>query len=229
MKKSNSCLTTLRMHYVFAVLSMFLSGNWVIAQDYNPIEAKKEIVGYNEPFSYALPEVISWELKNESGSVIKNGEGELKDFIFNIPGNYKLMISEDKNHNATGCEHAHYPEEIEIEVKPIKLDFDFNTIQFSEDIVGGKTLSGSIVKINANFSTYDNSVTEYKYNQGFTTFGVGSTITGKLKNGEISLIPGVNTLEFELDGAAEQGNNIQINFVDFNGEVQPYSLTPKMQ
>lgn len=221
--------TKKRLQYLIAILMIFISIDGLIGQINNRLEARAEVIGYNEPFSFALPEVISWELKNESGSVMKNGEGELKDFIFNKPGNYKLMISENKNHNATGCEHAHYPEEIEIEVKPIKLNFDFNTIQFSEDIVGGKTLSGSIVKINANFSTYDNSVTEYKYNQGFTTFGVGSTITGKLKNGEISLIPGVNTLEFELDGAAEQGNNIQINFVDFNGEVQPYSLTPKMQ
>ena len=221
--------TKKRLQYLIAILMIFISIDGLIGQINNRLEARAEVIGYNEPFSFALPEVISWELKNESGSVMKNGEGELKDFIFNKPGNYKLMISENKNHNATGCEHAHYPEEIEIEVNPIKLNFDFNTIQFSEDIVGGKTLSGSIVKINANFSTYDNSVTEYKYNQGFTTFGVGSTITGKLKNGEISLIPGVNTLEFELDGAAEQGNNIQINFVDFNGEVQPYSLTPKMQ
>lgn len=221
--------TKKRLQYLIAILMIFISIDGLIGQINNRLEARAEVIGYNEPFSFALPEVISWELKNESGSVMKNGEGELKDFIFNKPGNYKLMISENKNHNATGCEHAHYPEEIEIEVKPIKLNFDFNTIQFSEDIVGGKTLSGSIVKINANFSTYDNSVTEYKYNQGFTTFGVGSTITGKLKNGEISLIPGVNTLEFELDGAAEQGNNIQINFVDFNGEVQPFSLTPKMQ
>ena len=77
------------------------------------------------------------------------------------------------------------------------------------------------------YSSFDNKTS--KYNGSFKTFGVGSTITGKLKNGEATLKQGTNTLEFVLDGQATKGNNIQLNFVDVNGLVQPYGLTQIIQ
>jgi len=84
-----------------------------------------------------------------------------------------------------------------------------------------------LVTVNVDFDSYDKQVASY--NRDFLTAGVGTTITGKLKNGEITLKPGKNTLEFVLDGIATTGNYIMIDFIDINGVVQSYGLTQKIQ
>lgn len=217
---------------VFAVLWVLLSGLPSFAQNISGfsqfaqhIQEESLVISFNSPFSYTLPENISWELKDENGSLILSNKGEISGHVFSKPGSYTLYIHEERNHDTNSCEHAHFPERVRIEVKPVKLYFDFSTIQFSKEITGNQPANGITVKVNVNFTSYDNSTAVY--NQGLTSFGVGSTVSGKLKNGETILKPGANTLEFILEGQAEAGNNIQLNFTDFNGEVQPYTLTPK--
>lgn len=224
MKKYISYPASFRLQWVFAILMIFLSGFPVFAQE-NGQQEERQVLAFSSPFSYALGENVNWELKDENGSLILSGQGDLSRHVFGKPGNYTLHIHEDRDHDTGSCEHAHFPEKVKIIVKPAKVDFDFSTIRFSKDITGGQSANGIIVSVNVNYSSYDNSTAVY--NQGFGSFGVGSTLTGKLKSQETVLKPGVNTIEFILEGQAEEGNAIQLNFTDFNGEVQPYTLTPK--
>jgi len=236
MKRYISYTESYRPQRLFVILLMLLGGIPLFAQrisgpamhiEHSSPQEKKVVLAYNSPFSYTLPENIGWELKDGNESLILSSRGEINGHVFSKPGNYTLHIHEDINHDTNSCEHAHFPERIKIEVKPVKVDFDFSTIRFSKDIPGGQPANGITISVKVSFSSYDNS--PMAYNLGLTSFGVGSTVNGKLKNGEVILKPGVNTLEFILDGQAEAGNNIQLNFTDFNGEVQPYTLTPKIQ
>lgn len=223
MKRYISDRGSFRLRYVFAVLMMFLIDLPLFAQ----LHSETLVIAFSSSFSYTLDENVSWELKDENGSLILSRKGEVKDHIFSQPGNYTLHIHENPDHDTNACEHAHYPEKVNIQVTPVKVDFDFSTIQFSNEVVGGQSAGGTTIRIDVNFSSYDNG--SAVYNLGFDSFGVGSTITGKLKNNEALLKPGVNSLEFILEGQAETGNNIQLNFMDYTGEVQPYTLTPKMR
>lgn len=236
MKKYISYTGSFKPQRVFAVLWMLFSGLPLFAQEisgfsqfakYTSPQEENLLVSFNSPFSYTLSENVNWELKDESGLLILSSKGNVSGHVFSKPGTYTLYIHEDRNHDTNTCDHTHFPEKLTIEVIPVKVDFDFSTIRFSKEITGGQPAHGITVSVNVNFSSYDNSTAVY--GQGFTSFGVGSTIAGKLKNEEIILKPGVNTLEFVLEGQAEAGNNIQLNFTDFNGEVQPYTLTPKIQ
>lgn len=236
MRKYISCIASARLQHVFALLLMLLSGSSLFAQQisglsqfmkYSSQQEEKRVVDFSSPFSYALGENVSWELKDENGSLILGKKGDVSPYVFSKPGNYTLYIHEEINHDPGTCDHTHFPEKVTIEVRPVKVDFDFSTIRFSQEITGDRPANGITVSVNVNYTSYDNSTAVY--NQGFGSFGVGSTITGKVKNGETTLKPGVNTLEFVLEGQAEAGNNIQLNFMDFNGEVQPYTLTPKIQ
>lgn len=235
MKKYISYTESFRPQRLFVVLLMLLGGIPLFAQrisgpamliQQSSQWEENQVIAFSSPFSYTLPENIKWELKDENESLILSSKGDISGHVFSKPGMYTLHIYEERDHDTNSCEHAHFPERVKIEVKPVKLDFDLSTIRFSKDISGGKPASGIIISVKVNFSSYDNSTAVY--NQGLTSFGVGSTVTGKLKNGEAILKPGVNTIEFVLDGQAEAGNNIQLNFMDFNGEVQPYTLTPKI-
>lgn len=235
MKKYISYTASSRLQWVFTAFLMLLSGPALLAQrisgpymliQQNSQQEQNLVVAYGSPFSYTLGENITWELKDESGSLVVSSKGNVSGHVFNKPGSYTLFIHEDRNHDTNTCDHTHFPEKLTIEVRPVKVAFDFSTIRFSKEITGGQPANGITVSVNVNFSSYDNSTAVY--NQGLTSFGVGSTVSGKLKNGESILKPGVNTLEFVLEGQTEAGNNIQLNFVDFNGEVQPYTLTPKI-
>ncbi|MCZ2099903.1 MAG: hypothetical protein LC107_00005 [Chitinophagales bacterium] len=210
--------------YFLSIVLMLFSLNPMIGQDRTPEGALDVVVSYNTPFSYNLGEDISWELKDENGFILANKKGDLDSYVFSKPGRYALEIIYDQNQN--DIEHGYFPEKLIIVVKPIKLDFDFSTISFSRDIKAGQMCDDIIVKVAANFSSYNGE--SMPYNQGFTSFGVGSTISGQVRGEEVMLKPGSNMIEFLLKGQVEEKNSVQLNFLDFSGEVQPYTLTPKI-
>jgi len=218
-----------RLPMVFTVLMLLFSGNLLFAQSKDIAENNWEeniSVAYNTPFSYTLDNDVNWELKN-NGKLIQKGTGNIDNQIFSKPGTYTLYIKENHSHTPNSCDHTHFPSKLNIKVSPMKMVFDLSSVKFSENITGGRSAKGITVTVNADYSSFDNKIS--KYNGSFKTFGVGSTITGKLKSGETTLKQGTNTLEFVLDGQATKGNNIQLNFVDVNGLVQPYGLTQIIQ
>ena len=225
MRKYISIAASLKMQYVFSFLLVLFSSS-LIAQVYSQ-QDETLVVAFKTPFSYALDENVSWVIKNDMGVTLFSGNKEVSNLVFEIPGNYTLDIHDKRKHETTVCEHIHFPEKVTIEVMPAKLDFDLNSIKFSKEIAGNQSAKGITLSLNVNLESYDKS--DVKYSKSLSSFGVGSTISGKVKDGEVILKPGINKLEFVLEGQAEAGNNIQLNFVDLNGEVQPFTLTPKIQ
>ncbi len=210
----------LKLQIAILTAILFFSNNLVFADNHAPTE-KSIAIAYNTPFSYALDNNVSWEINDNNGGLINSGIGNISQ-TFNTPGSYTIAI----HNNNTEEEHSSLPDKINISVSPNKIIFDLSSIQFSQDIVGGQSANGITVSIKANFSSFDNS--PVIYNQELSVFGVGSTISGKIKNNPTTLNQGANILVFILDGQATTGNNIQLNFTDFNGEVQPFTLTPKI-
>ncbi len=207
---------------------MLINGCLTFAQNTfqkEKIEEYTVSISYDTPFSYPLKSTTSWELKDSGDKLIKKGTGSLENEIFAVPGNYMLQLHEV--HNPDSCEHDHIPERLKINVSAMKMVFDFSSVKLSRNITGNQPADGIILSVNVVYSSYDNSTTVYKH--GFTTAGVGTSVTGKLKNGEITLKQGLNTLEFVLKGQATKGNYIMIDFVDTNSDVQSYGLTGKIE
>ncbi len=228
MNKNISDIASFKLQFAFAALMMLLGGNLLFAQ--NSTENKWEenkVLAYDTPFSYNLDTDVQWELKNEKGRSLKKGKGNIDNQIFSTPGNYTLYIKEEHSHNPNSCDHAHFPEQVNITVSPMKMVFDFSSVKFSEKITGAKSAKGIVATVNVDFSSFDNSTAVYK--NDFTTAGVGTSVIGKLKNEKITLKKGMNTLEFLLDGQASKGNYIMIDFKDINGQVQRYDLTQIIQ
>lgn len=214
----------------FSVLMILLSGLIMAQEHHGTNEEEGEgimVTAYKTPFSYDLESTVKWELRGRSSKVITQGTGALKDIVLPEPGMYMLSIKEAKTHASTSCDHMHYPEKINVSVSPMKMIFDFSTVRFSRNITGETTTEGIILSVDADYASYDNKPAVYS--QNFTTAGIGTTVSGKLKNGEIVLKPGNNTLEFVLDGKTSKGNYLMFDFVDVNGQVQTYDLTQKIQ
>lgn len=225
MTRNDSKLCTNRLRYILVVFVLSLSSSFLFAQNKEG-RVENIVIAYDTPFSYALYEETSWNVQGAEGMARSSGKGEINK-SFSKPGTYTIQINEDHIHNGNSCDHSHGPDQLLITVLPEKLKFDFNSLSFSEEIKGGQSVNGIVLSINAIYTSYDNTPTVY--NQDITSFGVGTTISGKLKNGAVTLHPGINTIEFVLDGQSSRGDNVQLNFTDFTGEVQPYSFSSKMK
>lgn len=217
MKKYISKIKKLPTFLVLAVILLNSSLNYAQHID---IEGRDVLVPYNTAFSYDLASSTSWELKTSIGQVLKSGKGSLENEMFEEPGNYVLQIHTLNNPNS--CDDS-TPEKLNIKVSTMNMSFDFSSVKFSKKIKGGQPTVGIVVSVNAVYSSYENSTATYT--KGFKTAGVGTSIVGTLRNGQVALQQGVNTLEFVLEGQATTGNYIMLDFIDVNGDVQSYGLT----
>lgn len=210
------------------ILTLFLSVSSVLAQHNENTNNKREesvTLSYGLPFSYSLDTYTGWDIKNDAGDVLSSGSGNINE-VFSKPGNYSVSIHEKHNHDSkSSCDHDQYPSKISVKVSPLKMVFDFSSIQFSKKIEGGQPAEGIMVTVNAVYSSYNNTSADYHH--GFTTAGVGTSLSGRLNKDKVSLKNGVNKLEFSLEGSTTKGNNIMIEFKDINDQVQPYTLTEK--
>lgn len=214
--------------FALSALCMLLSGNLLWAQKTTSEKTEPEqiTVSYKTPFSYELTDAVRWEIINPERKSVKKGSGNIENFTFQQPGNYVLKLTDTTPHNANGCDHQHFPNQLNINVSPYYMAFDLQNVKISRTLTGGSA-KGTLVTVNVDFDSFDKKPASY--DRGFATAGVGTTIKGKLKNSEISLKPGINTLEFILEGNATTGNYIMMDFTDINGEVQSYGLTQKIQ
>src|SRR5690606_11658347 len=141
---------------------------------------EKHIIAFKSPFSYLFDNDTSWEIVNTETNInIKSGTGSINNMVFEVPGNYLINVSETIPHDTT-CEHTHFPETILLEVSPVKMEFDFSTIRFSEEITSSRATDHITLTVAVSFSSYDCS--PKVYNHGFKTAGIRTSVIGKLKN-----------------------------------------------
>lgn len=204
-----------------------VSSELVLQKNTKIQEVENHVVAFKSPFNYNLNDDTRWEIINlETGLTFKSGEGTIKDMIFEIPGNYLIQISELITHNRYSCGHAHFPEKIFLEVSPLKMEFDFSTVKLSRNIVGNQDSRGITLTVDVLFTSYEGSVAAYT--GGFTAAGVRTSLTGKLKNNEIILQQGMNSIEFQLEGQVSKDSYISIDFIDINGQIQSYRFINKI-
>ncbi len=185
------------------------------------------VVAIFDKFSYQLDENTSWSISSTSdNTTLKSGMGSINDITFPAPGIYTVEITEISNHNE--CSHGRYPKKIEIQVSAMKMEFDFSTIKFNSEIIGGQSQDGNTLSVDVVFSSIANESVELKSTE-ITTAGVGVNIKGNLVNEKITLTPGVNHLVYKLTGQATSQTFIMFDFIDVNGNVISYYHPTKIK
>ena len=211
------------------LFALFFTTGVVLAQRGVRHEIEKNhdvMVSCNMPFSYLLSPDVDWELTSATGNLIKKGKGDFVNEAFPVPGNYFLSIQKTHNDNEESCDHDQYPSKLNITVSHNKMEFDWSTLKFSKNIIGGQSTKGIKVTVSVLYSSVENRNAVYEH--GFKTAGVNTSIVGVLKEKKIILKPGVNKIDFLLDGVAESGNYIMLDFKDLNGKVHSYTLNQKI-
>lgn len=186
---------------------------------------EKIIISYAQPFTYSLNENTSWLIVSATNQkTISSGTGSINEFKFKQPGNYVVEITDKTTHNINDCNHAHFPARLNVEVSNMEMTFDFNSIRFSQEIIGGQDAQNIELSVNVNYNHFENKTTEFS-NQ-IISAGVNAKIVGTSKS--VQLVPGTNKIVYQLKGSAAKNTYIMFDFIDVNGQTQTYYLTTKL-
>jgi len=204
------------MFFVFSINAKNISQ---LPSNGEHIENQK--IAFGETFSYKLDDNTSWKIINsETFAVLNSGVGSIEKITFSTPGNFEIEISEVIS--ANDCKNGHFPHKIMIEVSPIKMIFDFNSIKFSHVIVGGQSQYGNEISIDVYVESFNNE--KVVFNDGkVISAGVGVNIDGTLKSNGKVLKQGVNHLVYILKGQATRDTYIMFDFLDINNQTVSYT------
>lgn len=204
------------MFFVFSINAKNISQ---LPSNGEHIENQK--IAFGETFSYKLDDNTSWKIINsETFAVLNSGVGSIEKITFSTPGNFEIEISEVIS--ANDCKNGHFPHKIMIEVSPIKMIFDFNSIKFSHVIVGGQSQYGNEISIDVYVESLNNE--KVVFNDGkVISAGVGVNIDGTLKSNGTVLKQGVNHLVYILKGQATRDTYIMFDFLDINNQTVSYT------
>lgn len=204
------------MFFVFSINAKNISQ---LPSNGEHIENQK--IAFGETFSYKLDDNTSWKIINsETFAVLNSGVGSIEKITFSTPGNFEIEISEVIS--ANDCKNGHFPHKIMIEVSPIKMIFDFNSIKFSHEIVGGQSQYGNEISIDVYIESFNNE--KVVFNDGkVISAGVGVNIDGTLKSNGTALKQGINHLVYILKGQATRDTYIMFDFLDINNQTVSYT------
>lgn len=216
--------------FIKLILMSFVFGLSAIAQESSQkdIYQQKEIISFGESLSKMTMRVTNefdWKIIEKSSSkTIKTGVGEsLKDFVFETPGNYLIELSLNENHKHTACSHGSGRVDIDLTVSNVKMTFDFSKVKFSSPIRKGQNTQNITMTIPVMVNTFDKSPVSCTL-QEVATAGIGTNIVAKPVNKEITLNEGIQELSYRLSGIAQNEAYIMFDFIDYNNQIQSFSL-----
>ncbi len=170
--------------------------------------------------------LVTWEIKEKvSGDVISSGNGAtLHDYMFATAGNYVVTLDHHLSYDPNSCNHGSLPDMIEVMVSPISAKFNFGTISFSSPIQDSILTDGIQVTVDIDVALQGMSSYNYLI-PTVRTNGTDTEIVAIPMQSEVSLVEGINTLNFVLSGLVTRPSYIVFDFVDPNGKIQDYTYT----
>ena len=174
---------------------------------------------------------LSIGIKNEQSKSIATKTSEsLEDFTFSVPGTYTIELASeniaDSGHEE--CNHSDHNRTVLIEVLPYSIQFDFDKMKLSSEIVGGKEMANETLTIPVIVKTFSGGglkTQELKVSAA----GVNTTLEGNSKEENLTLNEGVNLVTYQLNGSASKNTYIMFDFYDMNGRVHSFGYTTQIK
>jgi hypothetical protein len=195
---------------------------------------------WNVYLSEGIPqEVLNNMEMNSLIMVIRNDQGKsvatlpvetYKDFSFSIPGTYTVELTSE-HLVASGhedCNHSDHNRIVMLEVLPYSIQFDFDNMKLSTEIIGGKDMSNETLTIPVIVKTYSNQ--ELKTGTlKLSTAGVNTTLQGNVKDEQLTLNEGVNLVAYQLKGSSSKNTYIMFDFYDMDGRIHSFGYTTQIK
>lgn len=174
---------------------------------------------------------LSIGIKNEQEKLVANLTAEtFKDFNFSIPGTYTVELTSE-HVDVSGheeCNHTDHNRIVWFEVLPYSIQFDFDNMKLSSEIIGGKEMDNETLTIPVIVKTYSGQ--ELKTGTlKLSTAGVNTSLAGNMKDEHLTLNEGVNLVAYQLKGAASKNTYIMFDFYDMDGRVHSFGYTTQIK
>jgi hypothetical protein len=178
------------------------------------------------PLEATIAPSVTWSISKE-GALVQTGSGStLLDYVFADPGTYEVLINEHLTADPNSCDHGALPDEIDVAVSAIRMEFDFAHATFSAPITSG-VVTGVILSIPVIVDSHDGSSFSFTPAE-VPSAGVGSNLSAVPLESSLSLAPGTHLLRYQITGGVERPTYVMFDFVDVNGKVQPFSLNQQL-
>lgn len=164
---------------------------------------------------------VTFELTHVETGVKEVGDIQsLKAFIFNVPGEYQLILTPVLNHQQSdACDHDHKSVEMKIHVLDYRLEYDFSQAKFTRSLQGGVAMDGAEMIIPAKLVTY--TVSSPAISISMRSSGIGADLEGKLSR-IVTVSNELVNLHFFLEGQLQSGTFVMFDFTDEKGVTKTY-------
>jgi hypothetical protein len=235
----NSLFQTLIKNFRYSFVGIFLVTSFAThAQSSSTIsngiaidtqrELPTKIISFGEKINLGkMEQSIVWTISSiDLGLQLDLKGNEINNYIFEKPGTYQITFVGSNHSNEEECNHVSFPELLVVKVSPIKMIFDFDSVQFQNSIESQVANVNTTVSLNVYFKSYTNTPILFS-NGKVVSAGVGTTIQGQLLQ-PTTLNLGNNRLVYQLEGSATKDTYIMFDFFDMNEQVQSYYYPTKL-
>jgi hypothetical protein len=164
-----------------------------------------------------------WTLVNLKDNTTNRFIGnQVNSHVFENPGRFELNYSHSTAKNDHECSHSQFPQKMIIDVSSVRMDFDFENINFSRKINVGSSCDDIVVSIPVKTTLAKGDAVKFIVPM-LTVTGVGVNLVGHPIQEEKMITNGVQVLSYKLSGTVNKEAYLMFDFVDYNNQIQTYN------
>jgi hypothetical protein len=164
---------------------------------------------------------FQWQITDEASRVIADqGQGSFFSYVFAVPGTFNLEIINVESEQNHVCSNHGFSGSWKVEVSPVKISFDIQSIAFSSPLQADNLSSSIDISLPVHVSFYDNSISQIDIEQ--------IRLNCNYKNPGQKLMAGQSSIQFVASGKASKGTYVMLDFIDHNGLITTYYHTNEL-
>jgi len=173
---------------------------------------------------------FKWQVTDEATTIIADEtQGSFFSYVFSVPGTFYVEIISVHSEQNHVCSNHGFSGSWKVEVSPVKISFDIQSIAFSSPLQADNLSSSIDISLPVHVSFYDNSISQIDIEQIRLSFqGANCDINCNYKNPGQKLMAGQSSIQFVASGKASKGTYVMLDFIDHNGLITTYYHTNEL-
>jgi hypothetical protein len=173
---------------------------------------------------------FKWQVTDEASTIIADEtQGSFFSYVFSVPGTFYVEIISVHSEQNHVCSNHGFSGSWKVEVSPVKISFDIQSIAFSSPLQADNLSSSIDISLPVHVSFYDNSISQIDIEQIRLSFqGANCDINCNYKNPGQKLMAGQSSIQFVASGKASKGTYVMLDFIDHNGLITTYYHTNEL-
>lgn len=223
------------MKTIFLLLFMF-SVAFSLKAESNPETEESEIfISYGnavnpEQIGIHRNDSFKWKITDGDYKIIADeSQGSFFLYLFSVPGTFYVEINSVQAEQNHECSNHGFSGNWKVNVSPVKISFDVQSIVFSEPLLAENLASSVEMSVPVRISYYDNTISKIAVEQVKVSFqGVNCNVVCSYSTPGQILMSGQSLIHFKASGIAQKGTYVMLDFIDHNGLITTYYHTNEL-